>query len=131
MSERPSTVYRTNFNNNKKTEKTVKSVGKSIGDIIYYEKSQEERLKRQAERNLSGPERNAAGKLNMMGRKAYFDEYYYNIALENQVFEQIPGIEDVTSTKSFQNGYQRGAFLVSVGNVPEEYQNINNSNKHR
>ena len=72
-----------------------------------------------------------ASELNNLGRKAYFDEYFYEIKLEDQELPQIEGISDIKATQTFQEGYQRGAFLVSVGNVPEEYQNINNSNKHR
>lgn len=90
----------------------------------------EKRLASEAKRRLSGPEKAFASMINTAGRKAYFDEYFYGIALEDQVLEIIPGIDDVKNTKTFKEGYQRGAFLVSVGNVPEEYQNINN-NKHR
>lgn len=87
-------------------------------------------IENQGRTNLSGAERAFASKLNNMGRKAYFDEYFYGISLENQNLEQIPGIDDVTKTESFKQGYERGKFLVSVDNVPEEYKNINN-NKHR
>lgn len=93
-------------------------------------KNFEKNLKRNVERRLSGSERNFASQINKMGRKAYFDEYFYGIPLNEQDIPQIPGIEDVRNTKTFKEGYQRGSFLVSVGNVPEEYQNINN-NKHR
>lgn len=91
----------------------------------------EKRLESKAKRNLSGPEKVFASTINNAGRKAYFDEYFYGISLEDQDLPQIPGIEDIRATQTFQEGYKRGAFLVSVGNVPEEYQNINNSNKHR
>ena len=89
------------------------------------------RLEGQAKNNLSGAERASAGKINMMGRKAYFDEYFYCIPLDNQELEQIPGIEDVRMTRSFQQGYNRGKFLVEQGIIPPEYQNIDNNNKHR
>lgn len=99
-------------------------------DYLVKDKIFEKKLENIAKRSLSGPEKEYASKINGMGRKAYFDEYFYGIPLEDQVLEIIPGIDDVKNTKTFKEGYQRGAFLVSVGNVPEEYQNINN-NKHR
>lgn len=71
-----------------------------------------------------------ASKLNIMGRKAYFDEYFYEIKLEDQDIPQIMGPDvDVRETLSFKQGYDRGKFLVEHDNVPEEYKNLNN--KHR
>ena len=93
------------------------------------DKRLEDSLKRQASRRLSGNEKAFASQINKIGRKAYFDEYFYGISLEDQNLPQIEGITDIKATQTFQEGYQRGAFLVSIGNVPEEYQNINNSNK--
>lgn len=107
-------------------EKLSKHVG-YINKDEYFKK----RLASEAKRRLSGPEKTFASMINNAGRKAYFDEYFYGISLEDQDLPQIPGIDDIRATKTFQGGYQRGAFLVSVGNVPEEYQNISNSKKHR
>lgn len=107
-------------------EKTSKHV-----NYIRKSKAFNARLEEQAKSNLSGAERAFAGEIHMMGRKAYFDEYFYGIPLDNQELKQIQGIEDVRETKSFKEGYARGAFLASVGNVPEEYKNIDNNNKHR
>ena len=72
-----------------------------------------------------------ASELNNLGRKAYFDEYFYEIKLEDQVFPKVGEFENPSETYSFKQGYQRGEFLVNNGIVPEEYQNINNSKKHR
>lgn len=107
-------------------EKSSKNI-----DYIMRDKHFETRLAREAKRRLSGSEKTFASMINTAGRKAYFDEYFYGIPLEDQDLPQIEGIADIRATQTFQEGYQRGAFLVSVGNVPEEYQNINNSNKHR
>lgn len=107
-------------------KKTSTHVG-YINKDEYFKK----RLASEAKRRLSGPEKAFASMINTAGRKAYFDEYFYGIALEDQDLPQIPGIEDIKATQTFQEGYKRGVFLVSVGNVPEEYQNINNSKKHR
>ena len=107
----------------------MKRVSKNI-DCIVRDKRFERDLESAAKRNLSGAEKANASKINNMGRKAYFDEYFNGISLDNQILEKIPGIDDVRTTKTFKEGYQRGAFLVSVDNVPEEYQNIKSS-KHR
>ena len=63
-------------------------------------------------------------------------EERFKRSLRNKEARRLSGPEKtfasmIKATQTFQEGYQRGAFLVSVGNVPEEYQNINNSNKHR
>lgn len=100
-------------------------------NYLVRDKRLEESMKKQASHRLSGNEKAFAAKINKIGRKAYFDEYFYGIPLEVQDLPQIEGITDIKATKTFQEGYKRGAFLVSIGNVPEEYQNINNSNKHR
>lgn len=107
----------------------MKEMSKNVASIAR-DRHREEVLAKLARRNLSGPERTFASKLNMMGREAYFKEYFYGIPVENQVFEEIPGIPNITETYSFKQGYRRGSELVKVGNVPEEYQNIDSS-RHR
>ena len=108
----------------------MEKISKNV-DSIASEERFKRSLKNKEARRLSGPEKIFAPMINRSGRKAYFDEYFYGIPLEDQNLPQIEGIRDIRATQTFQEGYQRGAFLVSVGNVPEEYQNINNSNKHR
>lgn len=107
----------------------MKEISKNVADIEQ-ERRFEEKLAKQARRNLSGPERTFASEINMMGRIAYFDEYFYGIPVENQNLKEIPGIPNITETYSFKQGYQRGSELVKAGNVPEEYQNIDSS-RHR
>ena len=106
----------------------MEKISKNI-DSIASEERFKRSLRNKEARRLSGPEKTFASMINTAGRKAYFDEYFYGIPLEDQELPQIKGISDIKATQTFQEGYQRGAFLVSVGNVPEEYQNINNSNK--
>lgn len=108
----------------------MEKISKNI-DSIASEERFKRSLRNKEARRLSGPEKTFASMINTAGRKAYFDEYFYGIPLEDQELPQIKGISDIKATQTFQEGYQRVAFLVSVGNVPEEYQNINNSNKHR
>lgn len=108
----------------------MEKISKNI-DSIASEERFKRSLRNKEARRLSGNEKAFASQINKIGRKAYFDEYFYGISLEDQDLPQIEGITDIKATQTFQEGYQRGAFLVSIGNVPEEYQNINNSNKHR
>ena len=103
----------------------MEKISKNI-DSIASEERFKRSLRNKEARRLSGPEKTFASMINTAGRKAYFDEYFYGIPLEDQELPQIEGISDIKATQTFQEGYQRGAFLVSVGNVPEEYQNINN-----
>ncbi|MGN1342912.1 MAG: hypothetical protein ACI4VL_06980 [Bacilli bacterium] len=67
------------------------------------------------------------------GKKAYFDEYFYGISLENQNLEKIGSFDDPRNTVQFQKGYQRGMQIVSFNDdkmIPEEYRN-SMINKHR
>ena len=100
-------------------------------DYITKDECFKKRLESVAKRRLSGPEKTFASMINTAGRKAYFDEYFYGIPLEDQDLPQIEGMRDIRATQTFQEGYQRGAFLVSVGNVPEEYQNMTSKGRRR
>lgn len=87
----------------------------------------EERLEKLGEENAKYVQGERTGKngaiLNMMGRKAYFEEYFNGIKLENQIFEKLPGLDvDPKETYSFKLGYLRGEELVKIGNIPPEYQ---------
>ena len=108
----------------------MEKISKNI-DSIASEERFKRSLRNKEARRLSGPEKTFASMINTAGRKAYFDEYFYGIPLEDQELPQIKGISDIKETYSFKQGYQRGELLVNNGIVPEEYQNINNSNKHR
>lgn len=67
--------------------------------------------------------------LNEAGRKAYFEEYFNGVKVENQEIGAIGPFADPRTTVSFKNGYQRGEFLVRVGIVPGEYTNTENNKK--
>ena len=69
--------------------------------------------------------------LNEAGRKAYFEEYFNGVEVENQEIGAIGPFQDPRTTVSFKTGYQRGEFLVRVGIVPGEYQSAENNNKTR
>ena len=66
----------------------------------------------------------------MAGRKAYFEEYFNGIKLENQIIPAIRPITDPRTAYNFKEGYKRGKFLVEKGVVPEEYQ-TNTKQNHR
>lgn len=93
------------------------------------------RIKEQIERysisQIPASERMFGKELNNAGRKAYFDEYFNGVKVENQEISPIGPFVDPRTTVSFKNGYQRGDFLVKSGIIPEEYQNIANNNRAR
>ncbi len=69
--------------------------------------------------------------LNEAGRKAYFEEYFNGVKVENQEIGSIGPFTDPRTTFSFKTGYKRGEFLVKVGIVPEKYTVEENNNKTR
>lgn len=67
------------------------------------------------------------------GRKAYYDEYFYGIDLENQIIERVGTFDNPINTISFQKGYESGKTIISCHDekmLPEEYQ-ISNRKKHK
>ena len=69
--------------------------------------------------------------LNEVGRKAYFEEYFNGVKVENQEIGSVGPFADPRTTVSFKNGYARGEFLVKVGVVPSQYQTEENNSKTR
>ena len=97
-------------------------------------------LKKVAEVNGPAEERLYAHDLFEMGKSTYFDEYYFGIKLENQVFdnEKFKKFADPTQTFNFKNGYNRGKEIVeSVEKtgiteiLPKKYQEIATQRKTR
>lgn len=70
-------------------------------------------------------------KLNMMGRNAYFEEYFFGVKLENQVFPKVGDFDDPTKTVSFKLGYERAEVLVRTGIITEELYLQEKNSKHR
>lgn len=64
-----------------------------------------------------------------LGKKVYFEEYFNDIKLENQIITPIGPFEHPEETFNFKKGYERGAFLVEKNIVPEEYKNNNKFTK--
>ena len=93
----------------------------------------EERFKRDIESasKIPADEKEYGSKLNEAGRKAYFEEYFNGIKVENQEIGSIGPFADPRTTVSFKEGYARGEFLVKVGVVPSQYQTEENDNKTR
>ena len=92
------------------------------------------KLKKKGEQNIkngSSEERKYASDLNMLGRKAYFEEYFKGIKLEDQYFDSLGEITNPKETYHFRRGYERGKFLVENNVIPLEYKNINENKKHR
>lgn len=66
------------------------------------------------------------------GKKAYYDEYFYEIDLESQIIEKIGPFTNPINTTQFQKGYERGRIIVSFNDekmLPEEYQTIKKKHK--
>ena len=91
----------------------------------------EEKIEKASKSPIPLNERLHGRQLNMAGRKAYFEEYFTGIKLENQEIMPIGPFTDPRTTNSFKIGYQSGKLLIKRGIIPEEYQNIANNNKTR
>ena len=96
---------------------------------VGYDLRKDKELKKAAE--IPASERLFGQKLNEAGKKAYFEEYFNGIKLENQEIASIGPFADPRTTTSFQTGYQRGSFLVNAGIIPEKYQNMEDNKKTR
>lgn len=85
---------------------------------------QEEKLKLMAEKkkaSIPSSEKEYGSKLNILGREAFFDEYFGNVKLENQIFAPVGEYLDPRLTVSFKKGYERGKVLAENGFVPDRY----------
>lgn len=96
---------------------------------IEREKRREEELRKAS--IVPADEKAFGSMLNEAGRKAYFEEYFNGVKVENQEIGAIGPFADPRKTVSFKTGYQRGEFLVKVGIVPEKYTSIEDNSKTR
>lgn len=102
-----------------------------FSDVVSYEKEKTAKLKAQDEKNIARNEKQYAGELHLEGRKAYFRERFEGIELKEQQLPQIGPFENIAETYHFMEGYKKGPFLVEIGAIPEEYQQIDVQKKHR
>lgn len=91
----------------------------------------QEVLKKRNSKNVARDERKYAAELHYAGRNAYFKEYFEEISLENQELPKIGPYENIIETHHFKEGYKKGAFLVEIGAIPEEYQQLSETHKKR
>lgn len=59
-----------------------------------------------------------------LGKDSYFQEYFFDIKIENQCFPQIGTFDNPTITWHFQKGYQRGKEIIGFSSpemIPEKY----------
>ena len=98
--------------------------------MVVDDQKHEKRLKDLAKNVIPKEELPYGSKLNMMGRQAYFEEYFSGVKLENQVFPKVGPFIDPTKTKSFNEGYIRGEVLVRTGVMTEERYNTENNTKN-
>lgn len=96
-------------------------------DKMLHDMEFEEKLKKYSSKEKSPFEEKAYSKeLFELGKKASFDEHYYDIKIENQDIAPVGPFEHPELTFSFKKGYERGIFLIEKNIVPDEYKNINN-----
>lgn len=92
----------------------------NIKDVIRannFEKSLEYKANRPSQK-IPNNEQKYGKELYELGKDSYFQEYFFDIKIENQCFPQIGTFDNPTITWHFQKGYQRGKELVSF-NIPE------------
>lgn len=98
----------------------------NIKDVIRannFEKSLEYKANRPSQK-IPNNEQKYGKELYELGKDSYFQEYFFDIKIENQNFPKIGTIENPTTTWSFKKGYQRGKELVSFNireMIPEKY----------
>lgn len=95
---------------------------KSHSDRLAAEQYYQGVLKKRDSKNVARDEKPFAAQLHHEGRKAYFEEYFNNVALEDQILPKIGPYENIIETYHFMEGYKKGPFLVEIGAIPEEYQ---------
>ena len=69
-------------------------------------------------------EKGYSSELNLRGRKSLFEEYFEGTSLEEQNLPVVGPFENIIETESFQNGRERGAFLIKNGFSQEQYENF-------
>ena len=90
---------------------------------LAYEQRFKQNIEKQSKNNMMRQEeKGCSAELNIRGRKAFFEEYFDNIKLEDQIIPSVGPIEDPRITESFKNGYQRGKLLVKNGFDNDKYQ---------
>lgn len=73
-----------------------------------------------------------SNELKELGKVSTFKEEFEGIKLENQVFPQIPTIENITENEYFIEGRKFGYALIAGGFDAEKYNAyIENTKKHR
>lgn len=104
---------------------------RNVESVVAYQGFDEKIKKASTSNSVPFKERSVSGKLNLLGREAYFEEYFNGIKVENQVFPKIGEFDNPEKTISFQTGYERGKFLVEQGIVPDKYKQDGETKKHR
>lgn len=104
---------------------------KNVEAVVAYQNFDQKIEKASTSNSVPFKERSVSGKLNLLGREAYFEEYFNGVKVENQVFPKIGEFDNPSETVSFKMGYERGIFLVEQGIVPDKYKQDGEIKKHR
>lgn len=98
----------------------------NIKDVIRannFEKSLEYKANRPSQK-IPNNEQKYGKELYELGKDSYFQEYFFDIKIENQCFPQIGTFDNPTITWHFQKGYQRGKEIIDFSSpemIPEKY----------
>ena len=98
----------------------------NIKDVIRannFEKSLEYKANRPSQK-IPNNEQKYGKELYELGKDSYFQEYFFDIKIENQCFPQIGTFDNPTITWHFQKGYQRGKEIIDFNSpemIPEKY----------
>ena len=98
----------------------------NIKDVIRannFEKSLEYKANRPSQK-IPNNEQKYGKELYELGKDSYFQEYFFDIKIENQCFPQIGTFDNPTITWHFQKGYQRGKEIIGFSSpemIPEKY----------
>lgn len=88
-----------------------------------FEKSLEYKANRPSQK-IPNNEQKYGKELYELGKDSYFQEYFFDIKVENQSFPQIGTFDNPTITWHFQKGYQRGKEIIGFSSpemIPEKY----------
>ena len=101
----------------------IKGNIKDVMSANNFEKSLEYKANRPSQK-IPNNEQKYGKELYELGKDSYFQEYFFDIKIENQCFPQIGTFDNPTITWHFQKGYQRGKEIIGFSSpemIPEKY----------
>lgn len=107
---------------NYRSKKSVKDIGKNLGENIEYQKFRdEEAARKKVVALLTQEEKGYKQQLTELGKLSCFIEHFDMIMLEEQQLPKVGPFEDPRERTSFKYGYEMGKVLVKQGFSEENY----------